>query len=41
MIVDVEVFLTGLTGSWALNEFDCLFWFGVINWTVVSNDVRN
>ena len=40
MIISAQVFLTGLTGPWALIEFGYLLWFGIINWTVLSNDVR-
>jgi len=33
MIISAEVFLTGLTGPWALIEFGYLFWFGMFDWT--------
>jgi len=40
MIISAQVFLAGLTGPWALIEFGYLLWFGIINWNVLSNDVR-
>ena len=40
MIISAQVFLAGLTGPWALIEFGYLLWFGIINWTVLINDVR-
>ena len=40
MIISAQVFLTGLTGPWALIEFGYLLWFDIINWTVLTNHVR-
>ena len=40
MIISVQVFLAGLTGPWTPIEFGYLLWFDIINWTVLSNDVR-
>jgi len=36
----LSVLKSGLTDPWALNKYDCLFLFDVINWPNLSNNVR-
>jgi len=40
MIINAQIFLAGLIGLGALIEFGYLFWFGMFDWTILSNDVR-